>query len=97
MDLKVTRQPSGRPRNPERCKRTISTFQNNNKSTFQISKIPKKGMREKSLESRTINTIPTDKSNKHNLLLRWLGMHPAGHEIQNDAGAHLNITKFKNI
>ena len=39
----------------------------------------------------------TDKSNKHNLLLRWLGMHPAGHEIQNDAGAHLNITKLKNI
>ena len=35
----------------------------------------------------------TDKSNKHNFLLRSPGMHPAGHEIQNGAGAHLNITK----
>ena len=60
MDLKVTWQPSGRPRNPEWCKCTISTFQNFKiitKQNFNFQNFTKKGMGEKFLESRTINTV----------------------------------------
>ena len=81
----------------------ISKFQNNNQTKFQLSKFYKKGdgrkvfgVKNNKHSDPCLGRATTD-SNKENFLLRWPGIHPAGHEIQNDACVHLNISKLKSI